>query len=37
MILMRGSPLGDLGLEGIELQINSLGQPEERALHRAAY
>ena len=26
----------DLGLEGIELQLNSLGQPEERAQHRAA-
>ena len=26
----------DLGLDGIELQINSLGQPDERAQHRAA-
>jgi histidyl-tRNA synthetase len=26
----------DLGLEGIRLEINSLGQPEERALHRTA-
>lgn len=36
MILMGARLWGDLGLEGIELQINSLGQPEERALHRAA-
>jgi histidyl-tRNA synthetase len=26
----------ELGLKGIELQINSLGQPDERNLHRAA-
>lgn len=36
MILMGARLWGDLGLEGIELQINSLGQPEERAQHRAA-
>lgn len=36
MILMGARLWGDLGLDGIELQINSLGQPEERALHRAA-
>ena len=36
MILMGARLWGDLGLEGIELQLNSLGQPEERAQHRAA-
>jgi histidyl-tRNA synthetase len=36
MILMGARLWNDLGLDGIELQINSLGQPEERALHRAA-
>ena len=36
MILMGARLWGDLGLDGIELQINSLGQPEERAQHRAA-
>ena len=36
MILMGARLWADLGLDGIELQINSLGQPEERALHRAA-
>jgi histidyl-tRNA synthetase len=36
MILMGARLWGDLGLEGIELQINSLGQPEERAQHRTA-
>lgn len=36
MILMGARLWGDLGLDGIELQINSLGQPEERALHRTA-
>ncbi|KAF4513886.1 UNVERIFIED_CONTAM: hypothetical protein B566_EDAN017567 [Ephemera danica] len=36
MILMGARLWADLGLEGIELQLNSLGQPEERALHRAA-
>lgn len=36
MILMGARLWDDLGLEGIELQINSLGQPAERALHRAA-
>ncbi|MCE1238322.1 MAG: histidine--tRNA ligase [Azonexaceae bacterium] len=36
MILMGARLWADLGLEGIELQINSLGQPEERAQHRAA-
>ncbi|HZX30269.1 MAG TPA: histidine--tRNA ligase [Rhodocyclaceae bacterium] len=35
MILMGARLWGDLGLDGIELQINSLGQPEERAKHRA--
>lgn len=34
-ILMGARLWGDLGLDGIELQINSLGQPEERARHRA--
>jgi histidyl-tRNA synthetase len=36
MILMGARLWADLGLDGIELQVNSLGQPEERALHRAA-
>ncbi len=36
MILMGARLWHDLGLDGIELQINSLGQPEERAQHRAA-
>ncbi|HSG24344.1 MAG TPA: histidine--tRNA ligase [Azonexus sp.] len=36
MILMGARLWGDLGLDGIELQINSLGQTEERAQHRAA-
>ncbi len=36
MILMGARLWADLGLDGIELQINSLGQPAERALHRAA-
>ena len=36
MILMGARLWGDLGLEGIELQLNSLGQPEERAQHRAS-
>ncbi len=34
-ILMGARLWRDLGLDGIELQINSLGQPEERARHRA--
>jgi histidyl-tRNA synthetase len=33
-ILMGGRLWDDLGLTGIELEINSLGQPEERARHR---
>lgn len=36
MILMGARLWDDLGLDGIELQLNSLGQPEERAQHRAA-
>lgn len=36
MILMGARLWADLGLDGIELQLNSLGQPEERALQRAA-
>ncbi|PKO34497.1 MAG: histidine--tRNA ligase [Betaproteobacteria bacterium HGW-Betaproteobacteria-7] len=36
MILMGARLWGDLGLEGIALQLNSLGQAEERAQHRAA-
>lgn len=36
LILMGARLWADLGLDGIELQINSLGQPEERAAHRAA-
>lgn len=36
LILMGARLWDDLGLEGISLQLNSLGQPEERAAHRAA-
>jgi len=36
MILMGARLWADLGLDGIELQINSLGQSDERAQHRAA-
>ena len=36
MILMGARLWADLGLDGIELQLNSLGQAEERAQHRAA-
>ncbi|UCV20534.1 histidine--tRNA ligase [Ferribacterium limneticum] len=36
MILMGARLWNDLGLDGIELQLNSLGQSEERAQHRAA-
>jgi len=36
LILMGARLWADLGLDGIELQINSLGQPAERAQHRAA-
>ncbi|MCL2830639.1 MAG: histidine--tRNA ligase [Betaproteobacteria bacterium] len=35
LILLCARLWDDLGLDGIELQINSLGQPEERAKHRA--
>lgn len=34
-ILMTARLWGDLGLDGIKLQLNSLGQPDERARHRA--
>lgn len=36
LMLMGARLWADLGLDGIELQINSLGQPAERAEHRAA-
>ena len=36
MILMGARLWADLGLDGIELQLNSLGQAEERGQHRAA-
>jgi histidyl-tRNA synthetase len=36
MILMGARLWADLGLDGIELQLNSLGQSDERAQHRAA-
>ena len=36
MILMGARLWADLGLDCIDLQLNSLGQPDERALHRAA-
>ena len=35
LILLGARLWDDLGLEGIRLQINSLGQPAERAAHRA--
>lgn len=35
MILMGARLWGDLGLDGIRLQINTLGQADERARHRA--
>lgn len=35
LILLGARLWDDLGLEGISLQINSLGQPAERAAHRA--
>jgi histidyl-tRNA synthetase len=31
MILMGARLWDDLGLDGIKLQLNTLGQPEERA------
>ena len=34
-IIMCARLWDDLGLDGIKLEINSLGQPEERARHRA--
>ena len=36
LILMAHALWQELGLSDVALQINSLGQPEERALHRAA-
>jgi len=36
LILMGARLWADLGLDGIALQLNSLGQPDERAQHRAA-
>lgn len=36
LILLAHTLFQKLGLTGIELQINSLGQPNERLLHRAA-
>lgn len=36
LILMANSLWSELGLDGIELQINSLGQPQERQQHRSA-
>jgi len=36
VILMARSLWHDLGLAGVRLEINSLGQPEERRAHRAA-
>ena len=35
MILMGARLWDDLGISDVQLQINSLGQPEERARHRA--
>lgn len=36
LILMANALWSELGLDGIELQINSLGQPQERLQHRSA-
>ncbi len=36
LILMAHALWKELGLTGVELQLNSLGQPEERNLHRTA-
>ena len=36
LILMADALWKELGIGGVELQINSLGQPEERNLHRSA-
>jgi histidyl-tRNA synthetase len=36
VVLMAHALWAELGLTDIELQLNSLGQPEERKLHRAA-
>ena len=36
LILMAHALWQELGLTGVALQLNSLGQPEERNLHRAA-
>ncbi len=36
LILMASALWRELGLGNVELQLNSLGQPEERNLHRAA-
>ena len=36
LILMAHALWKELGIGGVELQINSLGQPDERNLHRAA-
>jgi histidyl-tRNA synthetase len=36
LILMGARLWDDLGLDGIKLQLNSLGQADERALHRTA-
>ena len=36
LILMAHALWQELGLSGVELQLNSLGQPQERNLHRAA-
>ncbi len=36
LILLADSLWKELGLSGVELQLNSLGQPDERKLHRAA-
>lgn len=36
LILMANALWTELGLKHVELQLNSLGQPQERLLHRAA-
>ena len=36
LILMANALWRELGIQNVELQLNSLGQPAERSLHRAA-
>ena len=36
VILLAAQLWKELGIEGVRLELNSLGQPEERKAHRAA-